>query len=246
MMIPVMLLVLLQPRIAKVDLFWAIISTFIGVVILVDWHYVDNHKFVLVYWCGALFLSLWGDERGQHEMVLKFNARYLLVIVFLGAVAWKTMSPTYLTSSFLEFSILSDPRFDSFTSLFVGDMSDIRQQRLIMKEMEDRLLDSSLTTSITVPIGVARVATVLTWYEYSIQLLIGLLFLCHTTWLLRAAHLLLIFFIYTTYFFLPLVGFGIVLSLMGWVVADDTRLKGAYAFAALLLPLFSSDLLRFA
>ena len=68
----------------------------------------------------------------------------------------------------------------------------------------------------------ARVAAlVLTWWDASIQLLIGSLLLFRRAVTDKFAHLLLIFFILTTYLPAPVLGFGWILGIMGFALAKE-------------------------
>lgn len=74
------------------------------------------------------------------------------------------------------------------------------------------------------------VATLITLYDLFVQLAIGALLLFRRRSTDIAAHLLLLFFILTTYIPAPVLGFGITLSVMGFALAKQQfpRISAAY------------------
>jgi len=65
------------------------------------------------------------------------------------------------------------------------------------------------------------VARLITWYDFYVQLAIGILFLFGKRITDYLAHVCLLFFIFTTYLPAPVFGFGWTLSIMGLCITKD-------------------------
>lgn len=82
-------------------------------------------------------------------------------------------------------------------------------------------------------------ALVLTWWDVSLQLLIGSLLLIRRPVTDKFAHIALLFFIFTTYLPAPVYGFGWILGIMGFALAKEKfpRIAAVYMifFGVILL-----------
>ena len=67
----------------------------------------------------------------------------------------------------------------------------------------------------------AKLAVFITWWNYLIQVIMGIALLApRFTWLWRTRDVWLLVFLFTTYLFAPVIGFGWVLAIMGIAQAE--------------------------
>ena len=212
------LAVLHRPLVRKPGL-WLLITAFLAAGHLRAWFAVDNHKYLITYWCLALGLALLAADPVR---VLRHNARWLIGLAFLFAVLAKLLSPDYLSGAFFEGLLLTDARFFEVASFFGGvPLQEIRLGDLARRDL---LVFGDLGEPVAL-LSSARIegmALVLTWWTILIEAVVALLFLWPedrgpSRW--RDPALLV--FIVTTYPVAPVVGFAWVLAAMG--TAQSTR-----------------------
>lgn len=186
-----------------------------------SWFYIDNHKFLITYWCLAVGLARLAAEPMQ---ALRHSARYLIGLAFLFAVVAKLLSPDYLSGAFFEGMLLSDVRFARVAS-FVGGIplqniqfSDLA--RLDLAEIGDPALPLPYPSSGRL----SAFAFVLTWWTLFIELAVALAFLWpEDRGLSRWRDAVLLVFMITTYPIAPVIGFAWVLAAMGVAQASTQR-----------------------
>ena len=235
-----LLLFLLRPKTIRNPLFWLALALSATVVIVHDWHEADNHKYLLLYWLWILFFCHFLAKPKQQRRVLLFNARFFLCFIFLAAAAQKLSSPTYRSGEMFEYYLYVDSRFTAFGKLIGIDPSvpDAAQKRIaLFRSSFLKLADNELEVPGT---DRARVAgLVLTWWDASLQLLIGLLLLFRRRATDQFAHILLLLFIFSTYLPAPISGFGWILAIMGLTLAKENfpRIAAVYmvSFVAIIL-----------
>ena len=235
-----LLVFLLRPNAIRRPAFWLALSLSATVVIVLDWYAADNHKYLLLYWLWVLFLChLFADPEKQRRTIL-FNARFFLCFIFLAAAVQKLSSPTYRSGEMFEYFLYVDPRFTAFGKLIGIDPSvpDAVQKSLaFFRSPFSQVINNEL---LLPGCDRARVAAlVLTWWDVSLQLLIGSLLIFRRPVMDKFAHILLIGFIFTTYLPAPVLGFGWILGIMGFTLAKDKfpRIAVVYmiCFVAILL-----------
>ena len=235
-----LLLFLLNPKNVRHPLFWLALALSATIVVARDWHVVDNHKYLLLYWLWILFFCHFLAEPEQKRRTLLFNARFFLCFIFLAAAAQKLSSPTYRSGEMFEYYLYVDSRFTAFGKLFGIDPSvpdAVQKQIALFRSPYSKPLDNELELPGT---DRARAtALVLTWWDASLQLLIGLLLLFRLRPTDEVAHILLLVFIFTTYLPAPVFGFGWILAIMGLTLAKENflRIAAAYmiSFVAIIL-----------
>jgi len=87
----------------------------------------------------------------------------------------------------------------------------------------------------------ARVAALmLTWWDVSLQLLIGSFLVVRRPVNDKFAHILLLFFVFTTYLPAPVFGFGWILAIMGFTLAKENfpRIAAAYLICFVVILLY--------
>jgi len=198
---------------------WLALAVIGTVVLAHNWHPVDNHKFLLVYWLWVLFLSTLAPTEKAAEGIVQFNARFFLAFVFLAASAQKLASSSYVDGSFFELTVLTDPRFEGFMKLF-GFPADIFSLSDHLHGLVRSPLHSIENHTVLLPTdpGIALAGTLITWWDVLVQIAIGAMVATTNRKIEIAGHVLLLVFIYTTYFAAPVIGFGWTLSILALVL----------------------------
>lgn len=230
----------LQPRSIRRAEFWLALSVAGTVVIVLDWEGADNHKYLLAYWLWVLFIAHLFAQPEHQQRAVRFNARFFLCFIFLAAATQKLSSPAYRSGEMFEHLLYVDSRFTAFGKLIGIDPSvpDAVQKRIALfrsplAQVEDNELE------IPGSDRARTAALVLTWWDVSFQLLIGSLLLIRRPVTDKFAHILLLFFILTTYLPAPVFGFGWILGIMGFALAKEKfpKIAAAYliCFAVILI-----------
>lgn len=225
------LIFVLHPRSLRRPQFWLALALAGTITTILTWERVDNHKYLLDYWFWVLFVVHLFAEAEQQKRIILFNARFFLCLIFLAASAQKLSSPSYRSGEMFEYYLYVDARFKAFGELIGIDPSapDAVKRRIMFlrspfAEVEGN--DIHITGSDR-----ARVAALaMTWWDVSFQLLIGALLLFRRRRADEIAHILLLFFILTTYLPAPVFGFGWILAIMGFTLAKDAFPKIATAY----------------
>lgn len=110
---------LLYRPLQRVPVFWFLLAAAMGLGCVLTWEDADNHKYLIAYWCFAVSLSCAANDTSR---ALRTNARLLVGLCFLLAVAWKLRTPDFVTGEYYQFSMLTDDRLFSVGQLF-SDMT---------------------------------------------------------------------------------------------------------------------------
>ncbi len=234
------LVFILRPSSIRRPAFWLALALAGTLTIILIWERVDNHKYLLVYWTWVLFFVHLFRDPEQQKHVLRFNARFFLCLIFLAACGQKLSSPSYRSGEMFENYLYVDQRFTAFGKLIGIDpaIGDDVQRRL--NYLRSPYADVENNDIHVAGSDKARTAGVLmTWWDLGVQLSIGLLLLFGWRRTDQVAHLLLLFFIFTTYIPAPVFGFGWILAIMGFALAKEKfpRISTGYlvSFFAILL-----------
>jgi len=235
-----LLVFVLQPRVLGKPAFWLVLSIAGTIATIVDWERIDNHKYLLDYWLWVLFIAHLFAEPEVLRRTICFNARFFLCLAFLAASGQKLSSPSYRSGAMFEHYLYTDSRFTAFGKLIGIDPSvpDAVQKRIALLRSPFAQVEGN---ELQIPGSErARVAAlVLTWWDLSLQLIMGLLLVIRRSVTDVLAHILLLFFIFTTYIPAPVFGFGWILAVMGFTLAKEKfpRIAAGYVicFAAILV-----------
>lgn len=227
------------PRLLRTPLFWYVTATILGTAVWFTWESADNHRYLFVYWSLALCSAL-SLPRSEQHFALALTSRWLLGLCMLLAVAWKCVSPDYLSGSFFHYELLADERFAHFTSWTSGlSLEQLGENRglresltsgaLVGKELSEVQFRSSAAAAV--------VAQVLTWWTIGIEGLLAALFLGAAIFLRRprlvqTANVALLLFAATTYAVAPVRGFGGILMLLGMAQCEPDQKKFRCAYLA--------------
>lgn len=213
---------ILIPKLYRSSYFWLLVSVAMLMAILPNWYGVDNHKYLLLYWCLALCFAMAGP---RPRRVLHLNARLLIGLCFLFATFWKATSDDYLSGDFFHYTLLTDVRFQDFAA-FSGAMpqSAFHENAEVISRLfspDSPLQEAQLEGSPRL----RRMAVWMTWAAIGLEGLIAIAFLLPApARISRWRHPLLMLFALGTYSLAPVVGFGWVLMAMG-VAQCDSNLK---------------------
>lgn len=231
--------VLLRPGLLRSPYIWGLLSIVSMIALLQDWSSADNHKYLLVYWLYVVtFVTAVKDDE-LAQSLLTWHARFFIVFVFLVAALQKTFSPTYMSGEMFELKLLLDERFKAFGHLLGFDKSLADAARLTIARLQSPLTEFE-GNAVLLPASdlSRRLALLITWYDLLVQFAIGLLFIPARKVTDRIGHMVLLFFIFTTYLPAPVFGFGWTLSIYGFVISRDRfpliSLAYAGAFLAVL------------
>lgn len=236
------------PVVRRSALLWFLVTIVIFIGTVINWYALDNHKYLLAYWCLAVACSLTVQNPQQ---VLAISARWLIFLVFALAVLQKIKVPHYLDSSFFYYELLFDSRFHGLAKYLAG----MPEHMQTLNEAARRALINydSLVTQVNLESTprMSSVAAVITWWNLLIQVFIALAFIFNNDLLCRCRNVLLLIFLFTTYLFAPVVGFGWVLAIMGLaqVRNTQTRMMMCYLAAFLFLQVYRipwGEILRWA
>ena len=231
---------IIRPALIRNPVIWFVLAAIATISLLLSWTSADNHKYLFVYWLWVVFLAVVVRDEPLAERVLRSNARFFLVFVFLVAALQKGLSPSYMSGEMFELKLLTDRRFQAFAQLMGVDPAVFTTAKVAFVQLKSPLsefIDDTVVVASTD--GVRTLAVWITWYDLWIQVAIGVLFIFrrHLTDIL--GHLCLLFFIFTTYIPAPVFGFGWTLTIYGFATTKGRfpRLAATYvvAFIAILL-----------
>ena len=212
---------------------WMVVATAMLWINAAEWAWIDNHKYLVSYWCLACALAVGTRNRTR---VLATNGRWLLGLVFGLAVIWKILAGQYLDGSFLHYTALTDSRLEVPARLAGGLSGQLLSQN---RQLEKALMEFPGTeVSVTLNSSPAlRLAGLLgSWWTLLIEGLVALAFLLPKRFRLTAwRDGLLMIFVVTTYGLLPVVGFALVLTVMGLAQCEPERQHIRVAYILLFI-----------
>jgi hypothetical protein len=203
---------------------WLLLTIFIAASNWQNLYTADNHKHLLSYWCGAMWLA---SKRLDADHILAESGRLLVGCVFAFAVLWKFQSPDFLNGDFFQLEFLTDRRFEHTVRVLFGVDPEVLARA---REASQRLLDPLQPIAVqTIPSGdqLALPARVLAYWTVFIELSVAVLFLFPLSerrhvWM----HVALLVFVLTTYAVVPVFGFAFVLLTMGFSASKGPAQRG--------------------
>jgi hypothetical protein len=188
---------------------WLLLSIAWGTQVALHWFDSDNHRFLFVYLCLALFLHAGHPKR---EQLFALTARLLISAVFCIAVIQKLSNAEFRSGAYMEITLLVDKRVVPLLKQVLGLDQATTQVNL---ERMKSVIDGSGSTAVTLirPSLLRHGAMVLTWWTILIEILIAITFLVPRLGRWRDEFLQV--FLLTSYTLIPITGFGLILVALG-------------------------------
>src|SRR5262245_5976879 len=192
--------VMLHSPLLRSPALWAVVAIAGTLALIQHWYTADNHKYLLVYWVWVVTIASRVGPGAGGDRLLLFNARFLLVFIFLGAALQKWFSPRYMSSEMFEVCLLLDGRFRAFAHLVGIDKSVSDSALLIYTTLQSPTSEVVNNTLLLPATDRSRlVALIVTWYDPLVQIFIGACLTLNRRVTDLLAHAALLFFIFTTY-----------------------------------------------
>lgn len=216
-----------NPRLARSPWTWLAIAAVMGATQAADWEGVDDHVVLTTYWALALGLSLLAPDPGR---MLGWNARLLAGLTFAFATYWKLSSGDFADGDFFRFSLLLDDRFE-YVTRGLGGMSEAEYAANHGSVADLHADPATGGAALALPDRVSTIAVVMTAWGLVSEVAAAVAHLAPLPHRLRwLRHLWLFAFAATTYFVVPIGGFGLILLLLGLAQTDPgERKRVAYA-----------------
>jgi hypothetical protein len=217
-----LLVVLLAPSAALRPLFWGLLAIAATITLVQERDLADNHKYLLCYWLWVMCIAHIPSDHELRDRIIRFNARFFLIFIFVGAGVQKFLSETYMSGGMFEMELLLDERFRAFAHVVGIDHAlgeESLRRLLLLQNAYVQVIDNHI--KLSTDDHVHYVAQLVTWYDFYVQVTIGALLLFCRRSTDVAAHLLILFFIFTTYIPAPVFGFGVTLSVLGFALAKE-------------------------
>jgi hypothetical protein len=216
---------------------WLVICGFVWWINARHWMWIDNHKYLISYWVLVCAMAVGAKDT---ERVLAWNGRLLVGLCFAFATGWKLWAGQYLNGEFMYYTLLIDDRMELFAHAGGGiSLADLGQARML----EDHLglfPGEGMQASLPESERLGLVALAMSWWTVLIEGAIALSFL--VTWpavLSRWRDWVLLGFVGATYVFVPVIGFGYILAIMGFASCgrEKGRARAAYLVVLILIQL---------
>ncbi|MBT9311198.1 hypothetical protein [Leptothoe kymatousa] len=214
---------------------WLAMGIFLVVNNLWHWSALVNHEYLYTYWGLVCALAVWSRTPKQ---VLRWNARWIIGLCFLFATLWKFLGGEYLDGSFLHLTFLLDHRLAMGAVLFGGlDLATLAENRQIFDTLQasGAVLEPQQLATTT---RMAVASVVLSYWTILIEGLVAASFLLPLRRLHRKRDWLLIIFVLTTYTVIPVLGFGALLMVMGFIQAKNNAIARLYLGLLITMPLW--------
>jgi len=219
--------------------FWFVAAMIVMAGNYQNWFLVDNHKYLLGYWCLALFCCFQTDDPKKSLAAI---ARWLIGLSFLFAVFCKVASSDYIGGTFFHYSILLDDRFRSLSESLGGMTPEMSNaNRMAYRALLN--FDSRIeAVSLLYPKGTTYLAVIFTWWTLFIEAFVAVGFLWPLGKLIsKWRDFILLAFILSTYSVAPVLGFGWTLIIMGLAQCEDRfkYIPQLYMIAFIILQVYN-------
>ncbi len=228
---------LISDYLIKSRLLWVLLCVLITYINASQWYIIDNHQFLITYWCIVCTLSVFSQDS---FFLLQKNALWLIALTFIFATFWKLFSMEYYNGKFLHFQMLTDDRL-KMLALLGSDIAEKSLEynydlyKMFKYEPNSSLYAPFLTTS-----GLKKFSLAFSYLTLAIEGGIAISFtFAKNRWLYRIKDWLLIGFIVITYFTIPVLAFGFILMILGiaQLEKDNRTLFAGYLVCFIILQL---------
>ena len=206
-------LMLIAPGLLTNQVLWVLICGLVWWVNANDWLWIDNHKILISYWCLVCALAVSSQDP---DRVLAWNGRMLIGLTFLFATIWKIIAGEYWNGAFLHYTFLVENRVEAIATFISSLPPDILPQNQLLEEILSRFPQTVKSVTLSSSHRLEVFTLTASYWTLLIEGSVALAFLVGSfSFLFRIRDWLLILFIATTYFLLPVLGFAYILSVMG-------------------------------
>ena len=206
-------LMLIAPGLLTNQVLWVVICGLVWWVNANDWLWIDNHKILISYWCLVCALAVSSQDP---DRVLAWNGRMLIGLTFLFATIWKIIAGEYWNGAFLHYTFLVENRVEAIATFISSLPPDILPQNQLLEEILSRFPQTVKSVTLSSSHRLEVFTLTASYWTLLIEGSVALAFLVGSfSSLFRIRDWLLILFIATTYFLLPVLGFAYILSVMG-------------------------------
>lgn len=228
---------LVFPGLHRSRFLWLATTAVFGVRILLAGHNLDNHGYLITWWCLALACAYSLDDP---ERAFRTQGRLMIGWCFLFATLWKgVLAHDYVSGDFFHLAYLNDHRLIDVTRLIGGGLSDatLAENRALIRQLRDASLGLESVTLTSTP-RIHPLSLLSAWWTVIIEAVVTVLFLLPVRRVpayLRDGSLLL--FSVTTYAIVPIMGFGLILMVMGIAQTrpQDGGTRLAYVLASFVI-----------
>ena len=203
------------------------------------WEIYSNYHYLITYWCIACTLAVFSKE---HDAVIRWNAKMLVGLSFLFAATWKIIGGEYFDGTLQDYLLIIDRRIDAFSPILGLSKDALAENRRLLSVLKESPA-SGLGVILNTSASVHSLSIISSYYTILIESAIAVSFLSFgVRFLEKARDILLIIFIVSVYFVLPVPGFSFLVILLGFAQSSPESRKINIAYLLLLIPIQLSTL----
>ncbi|MDR6219975.1 hypothetical protein J2Y00_003586 [Deinococcus soli (ex Cha et al. 2016)] len=210
------------------ELFWFVVLLLVLIPSIIDWWSLGGHAFLILYWILAIFLSFFSKDR---LCFVGKAGQYLISCTFLFAAIWKFISPEFANGDVMKYFMITTIPMGITTSPFTGLdrhslLSNINNISQLLTQ------DTTQTVNLVGKFSVDRPAAILTTITQFIEVAIASSFILpvNNNWSIIREILLILFFL-TAYVVMPVPGFAVLFSCIGFTFSKSVYSKAFFLVA---------------
>lgn len=202
---------------------WFLVCALMMWINALNWAWIDNHKFLITYWCMACAFAVASDQRAK---TLAKNGRLLVGGAFLFAMIWKIGGGQFHNGDFLHYTFLTDSRLETFANFTGGLEPGTLFQNRLLQSLLMSFPEQAGSVTLSTSSSLALTTLISSYWTLLIEGAVAICFLFPKFKSLgHWRDICLMIFIVTTYGLLPVTGFAFVLCVMGLAQAEEDRHK---------------------
>ena len=200
---------------------------------------MDNHHFLIAYWCIAMAACLLAEPRAPDALVAR-NARLLVGLAMGFAVFAKLRSGEFANGSFFEFLLLAGDRFAAFSELVLRvPAAELAANRQAVASLLTPGVSADLVTEVALrgPERVHAVALAMALWTLAIESVAAVAFLWpgRDARVRAARHGALLVFAVTTYSIATVGAFAWILLILGLAQCEEDERLPRFGYGAAFL-----------
>ena len=208
-------LAVLRPRVAVRPVVWWIMAGcwLLAVMVLTD--RMEDHVYLFTAWLVALAIVLRQDDDAMFITSAARQARTLVGIAFLAAVAWKVYFTEFLAGTSLWLYLVVDQRFQPLAAVLGLPQTVIEQDRVALGHLLDGFtteMSSEASNEVLIRITLVALAAL------ALEAVVAVAHLCKdSSWMAQLRMPALVLFAVLTYSVVPVLMFAALLALLTMV-----------------------------